>query len=103
MGFKLNGMSFNKRVFLAVAIATSFVAIRIVQDNGFLNAGRAVVGRHRQLSVALEEGGCFVLPAQEVGPEVKPVFAGTHIRIYHVCLSPCDYCTHCTHSLKLKE
>lgn len=32
----------------------------------------------RSLSVALEDGGCFVLPAQEVGPDVKPVFAASY-------------------------
>lgn len=67
-------MSFNKRVFLSAVIAASFVAIRIVQDNGLIKNTR--IGR--ELSMALEEGGCFVLPAQEVGPEVKPVFAASY-------------------------
>mmetsp|Transcript_2226 Transcript_2226/g.2059 ORF Transcript_2226/g.2059 Transcript_2226/m.2059 type:complete len:329 (-) Transcript_2226:137-1123(-) len=34
--------------------------------------------KRRQASVALKDGGCFVLPAQEPGPEVKPVFAASY-------------------------
>ena len=34
--------------------------------------------RRRNLSVALRDGGCFVLPAQEPGPEVQPVFAASY-------------------------
>ncbi len=34
--------------------------------------------RSRNLSVALRDGGCFVLPAQEPGAEVQPVFAASY-------------------------
>jgi len=35
-------------------------------------------GEYRDLSIAYENGGCFVLPAQEVGPDVKPIFAASY-------------------------
>lgn len=35
-------------------------------------------GENRDLSIAYENGGCFVLPAQEVGPDVKPIFTASY-------------------------
>lgn len=42
------------------------------------NGYDAESSRRRNLSVALRDGGCFVLPAQEPGSEVQPVFAASY-------------------------
>ena len=60
----------NRRI---VSTIVSVASLSIVAINlNILNFAE----ESRDLSVALKNGGCFVLPAQEVGPDVKPVFAG---------------------------
>lgn len=63
--------SFRRRQLISTVTAVGFLCA-IALNLNLVNLSNV----SRQLSVALENGGCFVLPAQEVGPDVKPIFAG---------------------------
>ena len=69
----LKSKSLSQR--LSVASLISLVGVLFLSSRSFLLTNES--NYVRKLSEALQNGGCFVLPAEEVGPDVKPVFAGT--------------------------
>jgi len=71
-------MQLNMRLFFTKKSGVIALGLlTILGVNFFPNNGESEL-RQRQLSVALKDGGCFVLPSQEPGPEVKPVFAASY-------------------------
>lgn len=62
----------RNRRFASIIVSVASLCIVTINLNSLNFSGES-----RDLSVALKNGGCFVLPAQEVGPDVKPVFAAS--------------------------
>jgi len=68
----------NHRKCLKISAIIFVCGLSSLLLNSYVNDLKVPLDLKRSLSVALKDGGCFVLPAQEVGPDVKPVFAASY-------------------------
>jgi len=72
----LNSKNHRKCLQISAIIFTCGLSSLLLFSN--FNDIEVPLDSNRSLSVALKDGGCTVLPAQEVRPDVKPVFAASY-------------------------